>query len=97
MLPDYATNNGHLFYLICRSLAERTALIAHLKGRSIWAVFHYQPLHSSAYFAAQHDGRSLPWATHYANCLVRLPLFYELIETDQRRITDAVLDFYHMY
>lgn len=97
VLPDYATNNGHLFYLTCRSLAERTALIAHLKGRGIRAVFHYQPLHSSAYYAAQHDGRSLPWATYYANCLVRLPLFYELIETDQRRITDAVLDFYYMY
>ena len=97
VLPDYATNNGHLFYLICRSLAERTALIAHLKGRGIWAVFHYQPLHSSAYYAAQHDGRHLPWATHYADCLIRLPLFYELTETDQCRITDAVLDFYHIY
>lgn len=97
VLPDYATNNGHLFYLVCRSLDERTALIACLKKRDIWAVFHYLPLHQSAYYTAQHDGRPLPWANRYADCLVRLPLFYELTTADQRRITDAVLAFYQTY
>lgn len=94
VLPDYATNNGHLFYLVCRSLAERTALIAHLKQQGIWAVFHYLALHKSPYYAARHDGRALPWADHYADRLVRLPLFYELSQPDQRRIIDAVLGFY---
>ena len=97
VLPDYATNNGHLFYLVCRSLAERTALIADLKRQGIWAVFHYQPLHQSTYYTVQHDGRPLPWAVHYADCLVRLPLFYELTDSDQCRIIDAVLAFYHTY
>ncbi|WP_310391067.1 dTDP-4-amino-4,6-dideoxygalactose transaminase [Hymenobacter sp.] len=93
-LPNYATNNGHLFYLVCRSLTERTALIIHLRQRDILAVFHYLPLHKSAYYAAQHDGRALPWADHYADCLVRLPLFYELSETAQDRVIAAVLGFY---
>lgn len=97
VLPDYATNNGHLFYLVCRSLDERTALIACLKKRDIWAVFHYLPLHQSTYYTAQHDGRPLPWANRYADCLVRLPLFYELTTADQRRIIDAVLAFYQTY
>ena len=97
VLPDYATNNGHLFYLACRSLAERTALIAYLKQQGIWAVFHYLPLHQSPYYAAQHDGRTLPWATHYADCLVRLPLFYELTPCDQGRIIDSVKTFYQTY
>ncbi|WP_046243188.1 dTDP-4-amino-4,6-dideoxygalactose transaminase [Hymenobacter terrenus] len=97
MLPEYATNNGHLFYLVCRSLAERTALIAHLKQLGIWAVFHYLSLHKSPYYAAQHDGRDLPWTDHYADHLVRLPLFYELTPNDQARITDAVLGFYRTY
>jgi len=97
VLPDYATNNGHLFYLICRSLAERTALITYLKQRDVLAVFHYLPLHQSSYYTAQHDGRSLPWATRYADCLVRLPLFYELTTVDQYRVTDAVLSFYQTY
>ncbi len=95
VLPGYATNNGHLFYLVCRTLAERTALIAHLRQRGIWAVFHYLPLHRSPYYAAQHDGRLLPWADHYADRLVRLPLFYELSEADQQRVIAEVLDFYH--
>ncbi|MDB5268405.1 MAG: TDP-4-oxo-6-deoxy-D-glucose aminotransferase [Hymenobacter sp.] len=97
VLPDFATNNGHLFYLICRSLPERTALLAHLKQRGIWAVFHYLPLHQSPYYAARHDGRALPWAELYADQLVRLPLFHELSEADQRRITDEVLGFYQTY
>ena len=97
VLPDFATNNGHLFYLVCRSLAERTALLAHLKQRGIWAVFHYLPLHQSPYYAARHDGRALPWADHYADQLIRLPLFYELSEADQRRVTDEVLGFYQAY
>ena len=97
ILPDFATNNGHLFYLICRSLTERTALLAHLKQHGIWAVFHYLPLHQSPYYAARHDGHALPWAEHYADQLVRLPLFYELSEADQRRITDEVLGFYQTY
>ena len=97
VLPDYATNNGHLFCLVCRSLAERTALISCLKQQGIWAVFHYLPLHQSAYYRARHDGRSLPWAIHYADCLVRLPLFYELSAADQHRIIDAVLSFYQFY
>lgn len=96
-LPAYASNNGHLFYLVCRSLAERTALIAALRGQHIMAVFHYVPLHSSAYYQARHDGRRLPWADHYGDCLVRLPLFYELTPADQHRIIAAVLHFYQTY
>lgn len=94
VLPGYAANNGHMFYLVCRSLAERNALIAHLKQQGIMAVFHYLPLHQSAYYAAQHDGRALPWSVHYADCLVRLPLFYELTEADQQRVCVAVLGFF---
>ncbi|RTQ50609.1 dTDP-4-amino-4,6-dideoxygalactose transaminase [Hymenobacter gummosus] len=93
-IPDYATVNGHLFYLVCRSAQERTALLARLRERGILAVFHYQPLHSSPFYAPHHDGRALPWAAHYADCLLRLPLFVELSEEQQQYIIDAVLAFY---
>ena len=94
VLPDYATCNGHLFYLVCRDRAERDALIIYLGQRRILAVFHYLALHRSPYYAARHDGRALPWADHYTNCLVRLPLFYELARPDQERVIAAVLAFY---
>ena len=97
VLPDYATNNSHLFYLVCRSLDERTVLIARLRQLGILVVFHYQPLHQSPYYTSRHDGRALPWADHYADQLIRLPLFYELSEADQRRVTDEVLGFYQTY
>jgi len=93
-IPDYSAQNGHLFYLVCHSLIERTALIDFLKKRDITAIFHYQPLHSSPFYTPRHDGRDLPWATHYADCLVRLPLYTELKSSQQQRIITAVLEFY---
>lgn len=93
-LPAYATNNWHMFYLVTRTLAERTALIAHLKAQNIHPVFHYVALHRSPYYAAQHDGRPLPWADHYTDCLVRLPFYFELTETEQDRVIEGILAFY---
>ncbi len=77
-IPDYATNNAHMFYLVCNSIEERTALIRRLKENDIQAVFHYLSLHSSPFYQNKHDGRALPFCDRYADCLVRLPLFYEL-------------------
>jgi dTDP-4-amino-4,6-dideoxygalactose transaminase len=93
-LPGYATNNGHMFYLVTRDLAERTALIEHLKQQQILPVFHYLSLHKSPFYASKHDGRELPWADHYTDCLVRLPLYYELHPELQQRVVDGVLNFY---
>ena len=77
-IPDCATNNAHMFYLVCNSLEERTALIKHMKDNGILAVFHYLSLHSSPYYVDKHDGRALPECDRYADCLVRLPMYYDL-------------------
>ena len=77
-VPSYATNNAHMFYLVCNSLEERTALINKMKANDIGAVFHYLSLHSSPYYQDKHDGRELPNCDRFADCLVRLPMFYEL-------------------
>ena len=94
IIPDYATNNGHMFYVICNNLAERTALISKLKNAGIGAVFHYLSLHSSPYYQDKHDGRHLPFCDRYADCLVRLPMFYELELPDVKRICDIINLFY---
>jgi dTDP-4-amino-4,6-dideoxygalactose transaminase len=96
VLPDYATNNGHIFYLVCRTPAERSALIDHLRAQNINPVFHYLSLHASPFYAAKHEGLPLPNSDHYTQCLVRLPLFYELSKEQQNRVTGAVLDFYEL-
>lgn len=77
-LPSYATNNAHMFYLVCKNLEERTQLIEKLKSNNIMAVFHYISLHKSPFYQDKHDGRILPEADRFTDTLVRLPLFYEL-------------------
>lgn len=93
-IPDYASNNAHMFYLLCRSLSERTELIKHLKENGILAVFHYMSLHSSEYYKDKHDGRPLPNCDRFADCLVRLPLFYELGKTDINQIVESIKTFF---
>ncbi|WP_269630829.1 dTDP-4-amino-4,6-dideoxygalactose transaminase [Pelomonas sp. BJYL3] len=91
VVPAWASNNGHMFYLVCESLAQRSVLIEALKKEGIDAVFHYQSLHRSRYYAARHDGRELPNCDRFADCLVRLPFFYELQDADVDRICGTVL------
>ena len=94
-IPPYATNNAHMFYLVCKSLEQRTALIEHLKKQGINAVFHYLSLHKSPYYKSKHDGRALPQSDRYEDCLVRLPFYFELTEDDQQRVIDEVLRFFN--
>lgn len=93
-LPEYATNNGHMFFLVCSDLSQRNGLLEHLGRRGILAVFHYQSLHKSPYYASRHDGRELPNSVRYSDCLVRLPLYYELSDESVESIVDAVLSFF---
>ncbi|MDG5800642.1 dTDP-4-amino-4,6-dideoxygalactose transaminase [Marinilabiliaceae bacterium ANBcel2] len=77
-VPDYATVNGHMYYLICPDIEFRTKMIKILQDNNIKAVFHYLSLHSSPYYQSKHDGRKLPQSDKYSNCLIRLPLFHDL-------------------
>ncbi|HJV78824.1 MAG TPA: dTDP-4-amino-4,6-dideoxygalactose transaminase [Paludibacter sp.] len=94
--PEYATNNAHMFYLVCPSLEERTKLINTLKQNEILAVFHYLSLHSSPYYTEKHDGRVLANCDMFADCLVRLPLFYELSEENLNKIIETITSLYSM-
>lgn len=91
-IPDYATNNGHMYYLVCQSLEQRTRLMAALKEQGIQTTFHYLPLHSSAYYKDQFHGAPLTNCDRYGDCLVRLPLFYELSDDDATRIAQLIVE-----
>jgi dTDP-4-amino-4,6-dideoxygalactose transaminase len=77
------TPNYHLFYLIFPDLESRTEYAKNLKEKGILAVFHYQSLHQSEYarthFPEQYS-RHLPNSARFSECLLRLPMFYELPE-----------------
>lgn len=91
MIPEWATNNAHMFYLVCRDIDQRTKLIADLRKAGIHAVFHYLSLHDSPYFINKHDGRPLPHSDRFSNCLVRLPLFYELTDQQCDHVIETLL------
>lgn len=92
--PEYATNNAHMYYIVCNTPDERTRLNSHLKSKGISAVFHYQSLHRSVYYHDKHDGRNLPVTDKLSDGLLRLPMFYEL-ETDHvKKVCSAIKEFY---
>lgn len=94
VVPKYATNNAHMFYVVCGDISERTGLIAHLKGHGITSVFHYLSLHRSPFYEGRHDGRPLPNADRFTDCLLRLPMFFELTADNVRYIAATILSYY---
>jgi len=94
VIPDYATNNAHMFYIVCSSLSERTKLVDYLKSKKINAVFHYLSLHKSPYYTNLHDGRDLPNADRFTDSLLRLPMYFELTETQVSYITETIHAFF---
>ena len=93
-LPEYASNNAHMFYRVCRNLEERTALIKYLKEHEIQAVFHYLSLHSSEFYKNKHDGRELPECDRYMDTLVRLPMYYDLSNEEVELICETIKQFF---
>ena len=95
VIPEGCVHNAHMFYLKVADLAERGALIAHLKERGVQAVFHYIPLHSSP--AGRRFGRFSGedvYTTRESDRLVRLPMYYGLTEEDRTQVIEAVQGFF---
>ena len=87
--------NGHMFFLVTKSIEERTELIAFLRERGVMAIFHYVPLHSSPAGLKYGRTEGQPEITsRISSTLLRLPLYYEMTAAEQRRVIDGVLAFY---
>ena len=93
-IPNYATINGHLFYLVCKNIDSRNKLINYLKSNGIYAVFHYISLHSSDFYKSKYFGDELIQADNYTDCLLRLPLFYELKHKEVELIINTIKKFH---
>ena len=92
--PDHTAHPAHLFYLLLPSLEARTALIEQMKAQHILLVFHYQPLHLSE-MGQRFGGKAgqCPVTEDVANRLVRLPLYYQLTDSDQSRVIEGIKKF----
>ena len=95
VIPVYANNNAHMFYMVLENQATRARFIEYLKAREIMAVFHYQALHASAYFRQRNTTPLLPQADRYTECLIRLPLYAGMKMSDVDRICDVVISFFN--
>lgn len=93
-IPNHASNNAHIFYLICQSNDERSRLINYLKEDGILAVFHYISLHKSPFYSMNNSSNELQNADLYTECLLRLPLFYDLTIKQQNLVINSILSFY---
>ncbi|MEG1859455.1 MAG: dTDP-4-amino-4,6-dideoxygalactose transaminase [Christensenellaceae bacterium] len=94
-IPKECTHNGHMFYIKCKDLKDRTAFIEYMKENGTWCVFHYIPLHSAP--AGKKFGRFAGedvYTTKESERLVRLPLYYGMKKSDIEHTIQCVFDYY---
>ena len=94
-IPKECSHNGHMFYIKLKDIGVRQKLIAHLKQKNIGTAFHYVPLHSS--LGGLKFGRFIGediFTTVNSEKLLRLPMFYGLLETEVKQICAAINDFF---
>jgi dTDP-4-amino-4,6-dideoxygalactose transaminase len=94
IVPAHCDQAWHMYYLLLPSLEKRQALIAHLKARHIYAVFHYLPLHLSEY-ASRFGGKpgDCPITEDLSDRLLRLPFFNSMTDAQQSEVIAAVKAF----
>ncbi|KGD80150.1 TDP-4-oxo-6-deoxy-D-glucose aminotransferase [Tatumella morbirosei] len=95
-VPENCTHNAHMFYIRLANNSVRSRLIDWMKEADILAVFHYIPLHSSP--AGQQYGRfhgSDRFTTVESERLLRLPLFYNLSDNNQKTVIGSLMSFLH--
>ena len=94
IIPAHCDQSWHMYYLLLPSLDVRQRLIAHLKQSGILAVFHYLPLHISD-MGRKFGGKfgDCPVTEDVSDRLLRLPLYHDLSEGDQRRVIEAIKEF----
>ena len=88
---DKEETNSHLFYILLKDHDTRNALMDHLNSQGINAVFHYVPLHNSPMGIVHgHTPRDLPVTEEISGRLLRLPLYYDITQSDQMRVVEQI-------
>ena len=94
-LPNYSTNNAHMYYLVLTNLEQKTKFINYCKENNIQCVSHYMSLHMSNYYKSKNiDIPKLPNSDMFMNCLVRLPLYYDMTDDEIKKVTLTVQNFF---
>lgn len=91
VIPDYATNNAHMFYIICNSEVERIHITGNLKANDVLAVTHYLALNKSKFYSKIESPKNLVNCDRYEACLLRLPLYFDLDNSSLQRICQVII------
>lgn len=92
-LPSYATNNAHMFYLVCCNSEVRNQLITFLKEKNVNAVFHYLSLHDSPFYSNKNEGLKLDYSDRYTENLLRLPMYADLSTKEIAYTSQSIKEF----
>lgn len=95
VIPKECVHNAHMYYVKCKDLEERTALIEYMKANDVLCVFHYVPLHSAP--AGLKYGRFCgedEYTTKESERLLRLPMYFGLTLREIKRISDTIHAFW---
>lgn len=94
-IPEECNHNAHMFYIKVKNLEERKKLTDFLKQEGIASAFHYVPLHTSD------AGKKFGWfhgtdkyTTKESERLLRLPLYYQMKQSELERVINCVKVFY---
>jgi len=93
IVPDYASHNGHLFYLLLPPTMPRAEVLADLNNRGVNAIFHYVPLHESA--AGRRFGQvagRMDVTMSSSSRLMRLPLWIGLNPSEIEFVITSVAE-----
>jgi dTDP-4-amino-4,6-dideoxygalactose transaminase len=94
VVPPFATNNAHMFYVLTENLQTRSALIEHMKSKGSFPVFHYLSLHKSPYYSDKHKGDTMPQSDRYMDTLLRLPLFVDMTDAETDQVIQSIIGYF---
>lgn len=93
-VPENCVSNSHIFYVLLPARHVRDGLLAHLRSQGIHAVFHYVPLHSSPMGRKLgYEEGNLPVTEEIGGRLLRLPLYYEITQEEQKTVAAGVSNY----
>ena len=93
-IPEHCEQSYHMFHMLLPTLELRQKLIAHLRERGVYSVFHYLPLHLSD--MGQSFGGKMgdcPVTERVSDQLIRLPFYNGLTNSEQEQVIDLIQEF----
>ncbi len=93
-IPKPVSGNAHAFYLVLPTESNRNALITFMKKKGITCSFHFSSLHKHRFYQGRHQHIELPNSDKFSAGLVRLPIYFDLTESQQDRVIAAVHQFF---